>query len=294
MLAPEERAAVRAQLDELQLRIKALRQRLKELHDQKEKAFHQRSALSKEISQHIMRLKQHRQERDALTDEVKQLKGNRSGLSGIIKGKIDEAKQLNAEKRKTTTKLKIKDNPSHLKMLMDKLETRIETEGLSFEKEKEIMKEIKELKKRYEAASAASTIWYTSHQLSKDIDTLKHQADDFHRQLQKKAQASQEKHELLMQESKQVDELKKKADAFGNEVDAKKAEIKALRAELDALAAQERELYGKISAERKEKEVVQKQERAKKFSEKLAEVKEKMKRGGKLTTEDIIVLQGER
>jgi uncharacterized coiled-coil DUF342 family protein len=69
--------------------------------------------------------------------------------------------------------------------------------------------------------------------------------------------------------------------------------MKSLGAELDALVAQERELYGKISAERKEKEAVQKQERAKKFSDKLAEVKEKMKRGGKLTTEDIIVLQGE-
>jgi uncharacterized coiled-coil DUF342 family protein len=294
MLAPDERAAVQAQLDELQPRIKALKHKLKELHDQKEKAFQQRSTLSREISQHISRLKQHRKERDTLTDEVKQLKGNRSGLSGIIKGKIDEAKQLNTEKRKATTKTKIRDNPSHLKMLMDKLETRIETEGLSFEKEKEIMKEMKELKKRYDAARAASSIWDTSHQLSKDIDTLKHQADDFHRQLQQKANASQEKHELLMEESKKVDELKKKADAFGKEVDAKKAEMKALGAELDALVAQERELYGKISAERKEKEAATAHERAKKFSDKLAEVKEKMKRGGKLTTEDIIILQGEK
>jgi uncharacterized coiled-coil DUF342 family protein len=294
MLTPDERKAVHAQLDELQPRINALRQQLKELYDQKEKLFQQHRARSKEISQHIKTIKQLKQERDTFTHEVKALKGSRTWLNTVIFKDIEQAKKLNAEKRKSTAKLGVKENPAKFKMLMDKLETKLETEAMSFEREKELMKEIKDLKKRYEAARTSSVIWDTAKQLSKEIDVRKEQADEIHGQIQQKAKASQEKHEMLVEESKKVEALKKKNDDIGKDVDARKAEMAKLGAELDALQKQAGELRAKLSAERKEQEHEQEQARAKKFSEKLAEVKAKMAKGGKLTTEDIIILQGEK
>lgn len=294
MLTPDERKAAQAQLDELQPKIKTLKQRLNELNDQKEKAFQQRNPVGKEISQHIQHVKQLKHERDALTDDVKKLKDNRTGLNEIIKKKIEEAKQLNAEKKKAADKAGLKENPSHLKMLMDKLEQRVETEVISFDKEKAIMKEIKELKKRFTAAKQANTVWDAAHQLSKDIDAMRGQADDIHRQMQQKAKLSQAKHELLVEESKRIDTLRGKGNTFTHDITEHKAEMAKIGAELDALVKQANELRAKLNAEREEKEAEQQHQRAKKFSEKLAEVKAKMAAGKKLTTEDIIIMQGEK
>ncbi len=294
MLKPDERKAVHAHLDELQPRIKALKQRLNELNDQKEKQFQQRSTARHEISRIVATIQRLKQERDQHTEDVKKLKDNRTGLNEIIKKKIDEAKKLNSEKRKTASKLGLKENPSHIKALMDKLDNRIETEVISFEREKELMKEIKELKKRYEAAKQASDIWDTAHQMSKDIDALREQSDAIHRQLQQKAKLSQEKHELLIEEVKKLDALKSKSDVFAHEGGTKKEEMTKLSEELGTLLKEASELNSKLFAERKEQEAAWKQERAKTFAEKLAVVKAKMAKGGKLTTEDIIVMQGEK
>jgi len=294
MLTPDERKAAQAQLDELQPRIKSLKQRLHELNDQKEKAFQQRDPVGKEISHLIQALKQLKQERDALTDEVKKLKDNRTGLNEIIKKRIDEAKKLNAERKKAADKLGLQENPSHLKMLIEKLERRIETEVIPFEKEKGLMKEIKELKKRFDAAKQASTIWGTAHQMSKDIDALREQADSIHAQIQQKAKLSQEKHELLVEESEKIDALRGKGKTFTSEITGRKTDIAKLNDELEGLLKQAGELTTKLSAERKEQEAENAQQRAKRFSEKLAEVKAKMAAGKKLTTEDIIIMQGER
>ncbi len=294
MLTPEERKALQAQLDELQPKIRELKQRLNELNDQKEKAFQQRNPVGKEISKLIHELKQLKQERDSLTDDVKKLKENRTGLNEIIKKKIEEAKKLNAEKKKAAAKLGLKENPSFIKNQIDKLEHKIETEAISFEKEKAIMKEIKELKKRYNEAKESSAVWDAAHQMSKDIDTIQEQADDIHRQIQQKAKLSQEKHELLIEQSKKVDQLRGRGNTFTKDIGERKSEIAKLSEELGAMLKQASELNTKLSAERKEKEAATVKQRQKKFSEKLAEVKEKFAKGEKLTTEDIIIMQGEK
>jgi uncharacterized coiled-coil DUF342 family protein len=294
MLTPEERKALQAQLDELQPKIRELKQKLNQLNDQKEKAFEQRNPVGKEISTLIHSIKDLKKERDSLTEEVKKLKDNRTGLNDIIKKKIDEAKKLNAEKKKASDKIGLKENPGHLKMLMNKLEQRIETEVMSFDKEKALMKEIKDLKKKYDAARESSAVWDAAHQMSKDIDTMQAQADDIHRQIQQKAKLSQQKHEQLIEESKKVDALRGKGNTFTKDIGEKKSEISKMSDELGALLKQASEINTKLSAERKEKEAATANQRQKKFSEKLAEVKEKLKKGGKLTTEDIIIMQGEK
>jgi len=81
------------------------------------------------------------------------------------------------------------------------------TEALSFENEKKMMKTIRELEKKLKEATKASGMMKDTRGLSKDIDQLKKQADELHVKIQQKAQASQEKHEKLLELSKQVDEF---------------------------------------------------------------------------------------
>lgn len=293
MLNPDERKAVHAQLDGLQPRIKALKQRLNELNDQKEKAFQQRDPVGKEISGLIAQVKQLKSERDRFTDEVKKLKVQRSALSDQIKVKIATAKKLNEEKKKVAVKVERQENPGFLRTQIERLDHIIETQAPSFEKEKAMMKEIKELKKRLDAAKQASAAWGASHELSKEIDGLQSQADAVHRQIQQKAKESQDKHELLMQASRKIDGLRGAGNTFTKDIGEKKSELAKLSSELTGLQKQAMELRARLGEEQKEQEASQHQQRAKKFSEKLAEVKAKMKSGGKLTTEDILVMQGE-
>ena len=294
MLTPEERKAIQAKLDELQPRITELKQRLKELHGQKEEAFQQRGSAGKEISQHIQHLKQYKQQRNVLTQEVRKLKDTRHTLNAQIKEKISEAKNLNEEKKKSAPKTGVRENPSHLKSMIARLDQKIETEVMSFDREKAIMKEIKDLKKRYDAIRKASGVWQQSHHLSKEIDVLKKKADSAHHELQQKAKQSQEKHEGLVSESKKVDNLRGPGKEFTKSIGEKKSEIDKLNKELDGLIAKQKELRSKIDSERKQHEAERVQQQKKKFSEKLAEVKKKLVTGGKLTTEDIIIMQGEK
>jgi uncharacterized coiled-coil DUF342 family protein len=293
MLTPDERKAVQAQLDELQPRIKDLKQRLNELYGQKEKAFEQRGPVGKEISELVSQLKTLKKERDDLTDDVKKLKEARTALNKDILRKIEEAKKLNAEKKKASEKSVSKDSPGFLKRAIERLELRIETDVMSFDKEKALMKEIKDLKKRMDAAKQANAMWGESRHISQEIDALKAKADDAHKQLQEKAQLSQNKHEQLMGVSKKLDELRGAGKTFAKDIGRKKSEMGKLGEELDALNARQKELRTKLDAERKEQDAEKEQKRKQTFSEKLAAVKAKMKSGGKLTTEDILVLQGE-
>jgi len=294
MPTQDERKAAQAKLDELQPRIRELKQQLNQLNDQKEKAFEQRNPVGKEISQHIGRIKQFKHERDQFTDEVKKLKEQRSLLNDQIKAKISEAKKLNEEKKKTTTKAPVaRESPAYLKRQIEHLETRIETDVIPFEKEKAIMKEIKELKKRHDAIKHTHEVWGESHHVSKEIDALRTQADAVHHQIQDKAKLSQTRHAQLMSESGTIDTLRGKGSTFTKDITEKKGEMHKLSDELNALQKQAVELRAQIGDERKEHAATEGQQRAKKFSEKLAEVKAKMKSGGKLTTEDIIILQGE-
>lgn len=294
MLTPDERKAVQAQLDELQPRIKELKQRLNELYGQKEKAFEQRGPVGKEISGLVSQLKTLKTERDKFTDEVKKLKDSRTALNKEILQKIEEAKKLNVEKKKVSEKAVVKDNPGFLKRTIEHLEMRIETEVMSFDKEKALMKEIKDIKKRLDAAKQASVMWGESRHVSHEIDALKAKADDVHKQLQEKAQHSQDRHEQLVAVSKKLDSLRGAGKTFTKDIGHKKSEMGKLGEELDALKAQEKELRTKLDAERKEKEAEGEQKRKQTFSEKLAAVKQKLKTGGKLTHEDILVMQGEK
>ena len=81
---------------------------------------------------------------------------------------------------------------------------------MSFEKEKEIMKQIKTIKKKYNEVKVISTVFEQIQKLSKEIDTLKKQADETHKKVQSRAKESQEKHEHIIENSKQSMNSEKK------------------------------------------------------------------------------------
>ena len=161
------------------------------------------------------------------------------------------------------------------------------------------MKEINGLKKRLYESSQISEVFDKSKKLSKEIDELKKKSEEHHKSLQEKAKESQEKHEGIINNSKKVDELKvKEEDAFKKFIELKK-EFNSISDKLKAKLMELGEHKGDFDKEREnvDRTRLQNQARKKRYrdtilDEKKAAVEEKIAKGEKLTTEDILAMQG--
>ena len=216
MLQESERKELFDKLNEHKKRISELRDSLNEANSQKESWFEKNSNIGKEISKQIHEIRQLRSTRDKLSNEVRELKKERQNYNGIVTSKIKQIKEINSKKENVSKKFNFKGDPSRIKEDIAHLETKIETEVISFEAEKKIMQKIKELKKKYDEFKKISKVWGEGRELSKEIDDSKDQAEEIHKKIQNKAAESQNSHEKMIGLSKEVDELKKKEkEAFG-------------------------------------------------------------------------------
>src|SRR3989338_7343749 len=137
------------QLDNLKNEILDLRKELNKIHGKKESWFHKNQDCSKKIREEISIIRGSREKRDSLTKKVKGLKEKRNALSLEAGKKISEYRKLSLEKDKLLPKSKLK-NPILLKAEIGRIETRLETEAMPFDKEKKLYKSLKTLKKSLE------------------------------------------------------------------------------------------------------------------------------------------------
>jgi len=276
--------------DEPHADVQGLRSHLKELRDQVNSLFNQRDAVSKKIRALISQIKAKKTERNLLTDEVKARKVVRSALSEEIREKIDVIKGLKEKMGPRPVQPSgPRESPSRLRARIEEINRLIETEAPSFEKEQKLMKEIKEIKRKLDESVKADAGSSEVRALSKEIDDLKVKADAAHEELQVKAKGSQSLHEQILVWSKEVDELKKEESSLQESFLAKKKEYDDLASKLGVLT-EEQQGRDRSSHDRQAKEEAARQKN--RISKKIQDVEDKMKRGEKLNTEDILILQG--
>ena len=134
-------------LKSLKKDISELKNQLNELDKEKESWFKKKEESSKKISALISQVKTAKKERDKLTNSVKEDKKARDKLNNEIKSNITDIKEIN--KKKDSAKGKSFGNPNALKREIEKLELFMEIEAITFDKEKKLMKQLKEMKKEY-------------------------------------------------------------------------------------------------------------------------------------------------
>ncbi|MEK6960673.1 MAG: hypothetical protein AABX47_05845 [Nanoarchaeota archaeon] len=265
---------------------------LRELNAQKESLFSQRNAVSQKIRALIGQIKAKKSDRNLLTDSVKAQKEDRAKLSKEIRDKIDVIKALKEKLPKQAPSPAFKgprESPGRLRAQIEELNRKIETEAPSFEKEQKFMKMIKELKRQLDETEKRDEGSSEVRALSKEIDALKAKADSAHDEVQEKAKQSQALHEQILVWSKEVDELKKQEESLQSQFLTSKKEHDDLAVKLGEMRV-EREHKARDGQQRQE---AQEQARQKKrLSQRIEEVQEKIKKGEKLTTEDLIILQG--
>ena len=235
--------------------------------------------------------------RNDLTRQVRELKVDRDKLNSEITTKITEIKASQPEKPQTpaapmpTGPKGERLNPHEIGRQIKALEQKIETIPMSFDAEQKTMKMIKQLKKQFDQFQGAMEVRGEMSAKSKEIDALKKSANALHAKVTVMAKQSQEHHEKLIQLSKDIEDLKKQEETFYQEFLTAKQEYMALSGDMKEV---QNEMKATRSAERQEKEKQKKAKEAedqKTLKQRANEAEEKMARGEKLNTEDLLALQ---
>lgn len=274
--------------DELHKAINELRAKLNTLDEQKEAAFSLKQQLGKQIKEHIMKVKQARERRDLLTKEIKELKTRRDSSNKKLQEKIKELGTLRNQKQEKSAKY---ENPMGLKKDIEALELTIQTESMPFEKEQELMKKIKLMKKAYEESLGVAKAYETRSSLKHELDAIRTEGNAAHTLVQEKAKESQNEHEKLLLLSKEIDAFAAKEEEAYKKFLELKGQFKAAHDELKAKLVELDSVQSTISQARAQKRAKKQEEQDLVLKSKEEVVEEKIRMGKKLTTEDIMILQ---
>lgn len=276
--------------------ITSLKARLDMLNSEKEKWFAKKEELKQKIADLIKEVREVKAKNDSLSSAIKDLKEKRDLQNADVRTLIENIKEVNV-KRENKFPLEKKD-PEALKKRIAHLTMRIETAAVSFDDEKKCMKEIKQLKKELELANVSVNAAKQAGEISKNIDSSKRKAEDFHAQMSNLAKENKEAYKEFTRLSKEINRVKKEQeDAFENFIKFKQEFSAANKGFKDEVKKVNVERRDKKHVERKRKERVvseRKEIEHKKIEEKKERVEEKIKGKGKkiLTTEDLIAFQG--
>jgi len=315
-----------ANLDKLRNEINSINKDLNKKDNEKESWFRKKDDLSKNIRRNISSIKESKQKRDDLTKKVKELKEKRNNLNQEIKKRISELIKLkngtreltkiqenrrfsgsseirnfwetgNAKHfpvhRKSSTfsrESKIK-NPQGIKGEIDRIEVKLETEPMPFEKEKSLSKKIKQLKKLQEETSIIINNISKIKKFNSEIDSAQKNSNDTHNEIQKLAAESQKLHEGLIKNSKEIDELKvKEEEAFKKFVDCKK-NFSEINNKLEGKLGNMNDIRSKINKFQLEEDEKRRLMESIAIKSKEQEIEEKIKTGKKITTDDFLAFQ---
>jgi uncharacterized coiled-coil DUF342 family protein len=292
MLAPEEKENLIGELKDNQKEISDLKSQLNALNAQKESEYQKREEVGKQISELIRKIKGLKDERDRFTSHVKENKQKRDELRKVLGEKIDAFKKADGEKEASMKKSNLKYGPEKIKDDIRKMESRIETEGMSFDKEQKMMKAIKDLKKELVELSGIDAIFTQARTLSKEIREMKGQLEECSINIRNNASQSQDKHEEMLALSKQVDELMAMEKEHKEAFQKFKDQFTEMNTKLKEKLPQANTIKDKLDSDKAESRAKKREEVEKDLKEKGIKLKEKMKRGDKLTTADLLVFQG--
>jgi len=277
-------------LDRLRNEINSINKDLNKKNNEKESWFRKKDDLSRDVRGKIASIKKNKQKRDSLTKKVKELKEKRQNLNQEIKKKISELVRLKNETRELTKRSKIKD-PQRIKGEIDNIEVKLETEAMPFEKEKALSKKLKQFKELLEEASAIISNIDKIKKFNSEIDALRKNSNETHNEIQKLAAESQELHEGIIKNLKDIGELRvKEEEALKNFVDSKRF-FNAINDKLKEKLVRVNEIKTKINKFQLEEDEKRKLRESMIIKSKEQEIEEKIKTGKKLTTDDFLEFQ---
>jgi uncharacterized coiled-coil DUF342 family protein len=290
MLSESEINKLISDMNSVKSEVRELRNKLNGLDRKKEDFFREKRKISSDIFSRIKNAQDYKSKRNSLTDVVKNTKLSKDEIEQRVKVLEDEIHQLKEEKHKMMTKIGV-ENPMMLKRSIKGLEFKIETEGLTFEKEKELMKILSKMKKQYESVKGVDHIERQLDVKFRELRDLRQQLDMTKKIVQHSAKESQKHHMELIESSKEIDDLKGKEAEFEEKIGVIKGEMHELSEQVNVklikmdelrVTLKENNVQLKEDVDRTNNEILKQKDE---------EVQNKLRNKKKLTTEDLLILQ---
>ena len=264
---------------------------LNRINKEKEFWFDKKEAFKKQIAELIFKIKDFKSHRDQDNVSIEYFKKQRDKHNDEVKSLIKKFKNLNEEKNKILKRYNIRIDPAKIYEKINELERKVEIET-EYKKELKLMKQIKELKKVYDEFKEIKILMEKINSLSHEIKTSREKADEFHKKIINSIKDKPYHNFINM--TKQITLLKREQEnSFNKFLELKnkffkhnsllKANIKELE-ELKALL-RKNNLLNHLDREEIIKEILE---------EKSRQIEEKIKKGRKLTTEDLLAFQAKR
>lgn len=256
------------------------------LNDDTKKHAHLRDELNGQVRGLIERANQHRQRRDELNKQVQEAKVKRDELNRVAN---EKAEALNNLKKDRLPKEGLP--VSKLKQQLKRLEFEHMTKVLTPAKEKALMEEIAALQRQVGEKEKAYEKDQEVKKAYLEMKDAKDNAEKQHRLVTELANAAQEQHDSMVKLFEEADAIRKQADGAQEEFIKAKNEADKVHNEYIGMVNQirdyEKQVIGLRAQVRKTR-----QERGEVEAKAAAdEILEKLKKGGKLSTEDLLVLQ---
>jgi uncharacterized coiled-coil DUF342 family protein len=290
MLSDEELKTLVAQSRAFKSEISDLKKELDSVNEVKEEWYAKKEEFSKEIVKLISEIKGFRKLRDQLTRNVHDSKKKRTEMNNKINEKIAEIKALQGKRSKDAPSGE-RVNVRELKKEAEGIQFKMETQPMSFDAEQKLMKRLKQIKKVLNEVGGSSELNSNIRDLSKEIDALKKEADEIHKQVQDNAKKSQDHHEEMIAFSKRIDDLKIKEDEAYKTFLEHKSKFNDLNDKLKEKFKELAPITKKLDAHKMGTSETKKQKTETVIKEKQVSVEEKIQKGHKLTTEDLLVFQ---
>ena len=131
-----------------------------------------------------------------------------------------------------------------------------------------------------------------NNSISREINVLKKQSEDVHAKIQSLAKESQARHEEMVSATTKIDELREKEKEANDKFSELKKKFKEANDFLKRKLAEANDIGRKINEHIEETKIERKEKEWRTIKEKEANIAEKIRRGKKLTTEDLLVFQG--
>lgn len=242
------------------------------------KLFDEKKKHLSELKTFIESFRTYKKERNELNEKVKENKTKRDALKTELNSVLGQFRSAKEKAGEFT-------NPGRIRSEIERIEWKIQTEIMPFKKEQELTKQRlileEELKKAIESMEGKKEL----SKLRTDLTLKIAEERNFHDDVLKFAKESAEKHKLSVDTLQKIKESRKRLKEIFAEISVLKEKIGGLRKERAEQYAEEKK---KDMSEKQKAAAEEKQE----ISEKLQEVKEKFAKKKKLTTEDLLLIQG--
>jgi uncharacterized coiled-coil DUF342 family protein len=277
---------MKTQKDELQVKANEAKKKRDSLHTRSKKLALERDDLNTKIRQIRNQINDHKIKRDEYNERVKHAKEQRNEL---LKNHMDMRKNIKDLERTRTSTTGV--NLNRLKQSLRKMETEQMTQPMSPQKEKKLIEAIKELHQKVKDEEEKIN---QDPKLKKAIENeklLKQKAEKQHDLVEKIAKKAQEEHQSMIELLTQLDNLSKRTMEIQEQIVHIKIDADTVHKEFIDHVNQIHDLEKQITTTEKTKDRKRKIADVSATQKQANEIYERFKRGEKLSTEDLMVLQ---